>query len=46
MRAAADAFAMGVEQDQFDIREVVFLHQLGELQAQPLDQEGGASWPT
>src|SRR5689334_25142906 len=41
MPAPADALAMGVEQDHLDLREIVAHQRVGNLQAQPLDQEAG-----
>ena len=41
MRAAADALAMGVEQDHLDAAHVVAFQHGGDLQAQPLDQVAG-----
>ena len=41
MRAAANAFAVGVEQDHLDAGHAVLRQSLGDLQAQPLDQVAG-----
>ena len=41
MRAAADALAVGVEQDHLDAGDAVVLQRLADLQPQPLDQVAG-----
>ena len=45
MSAAADALAMGVEQDDLDILEAVLDHGFAELQPQPLDEIGRRDLP-
>jgi len=45
MGAAPGGFAMGVEDDEFDLGEIVAAQQLADADAQPLDPEGRGDLP-
>ncbi|OIQ64783.1 hypothetical protein GALL_536650 [mine drainage metagenome] len=45
MRAAANAFTVGIEQNDLDAGNPVMLQRLADLQPQPLDQIAGGELP-